>query len=55
MIDKVKISATIVLYKNNIETLQITIDSFLNTTLKKKLFLIDNSPTNILEKYFKNS
>ena len=46
----VKISATIVLYKNNKEVLLNTINSFLNTNLKKHLFLIDNSPTDILKK-----
>ncbi len=45
-----KISATIVLYKNNTKTLQKTIHSFLKTPIKKQLFLIDNSPTNKLEK-----
>ena len=45
----VKISATIVLYKNNKEVLLNTIHSFLNTKLKKHLFLIDNSPTDNLK------
>lgn len=45
---KTNISATIVLYKEDKKTLQKTIDSFLATPLSKKLFLIDNSPTNNL-------
>ena len=48
------ITAAIVLYNENLEILQKTIDSFLKTPLKKKLFLIDNSPSNILEKHFNN-
>jgi GT2 family glycosyltransferase len=48
----INISASIVLYKNNIKTLQKTIDSFLKTPLKKKLFLIDNSPTEALKECF---
>ena len=38
------ITASIVLYKENLETLKKTVDSFLSITLKKKLYLIDNSP-----------
>lgn len=37
------ITASIVLYKENIEELTHTIQCFLNTPLKKKLFLIDNN------------
>lgn len=47
---KVEISATIVLYKNDIATLHKVIDCFLNIPLTKKLFLIDNSPSNKLQK-----
>jgi|TARA_B110000902_G_scaffold262564_1_gene339695 hypothetical protein len=47
------ITASIVLYNENIETLKKTVDSFLNTPIEKKLFLIDNSPKNILEEHFK--
>ena len=50
-----KITATIVLYKEHIETLTKTVNSFLLSPLKKKLFLVDNSPTNLLEKHFKSS
>ena len=36
------ITASIVLYNENLSSLKKTIDSFLNTNIKKKLFLIDN-------------
>ena len=49
------ITASIVLFKNNLETLQKTVDSFLKMPLEKKLYLIDNSPNNQLEKHFKDS
>jgi GT2 family glycosyltransferase len=39
-----EITASIVLYKNNSFILQKAINSFLNTNLKVKLFLVDNSP-----------
>lgn len=42
------LKASIVLYKNNREVLSKAINSFLNTNLDVKLFLIDNSPTNVL-------
>jgi GT2 family glycosyltransferase len=42
------ITATIVLYKNEIEMLRKAINSFLSTPIKKKLFLVDNSPSDIL-------
>ena len=48
------ISASIVLYNQNTEILKKTVDSFLNTPIKKKLFLIDNSHSNRLESYFSN-
>ena len=51
----IDITATIVLFNEDIKTLRKTIDSFLKAPIKKKLFLIDNSPTNILEKEFKHS
>lgn len=44
-----KIVASIVLYKNDIETLERAIKSFLNTELNVKLYLIDNSPTDNLK------
>lgn len=42
------ISASIVLYKNDVDELLRAISSFLNTDLNVRLFLIDNSPTNNL-------
>ena len=48
------ITASIVLYNNDFEILKKTVNSFLKTPLEKKLFLIDNSPKNRLEKYFKH-
>ncbi len=48
------ITASIVLYNENFEELSKTIDSFLKTPLSKKLFLIDNSPTNTLKGKFKH-
>lgn len=48
-ISNLKILACIVLYKNDLEMLQKTIKSFLNTELKVKLVLIDNSPTDELK------
>ena len=47
---KLDITASIVLYKENIEELTHTIHCFLNTPLNKKLFLIDNNE----DKHFKN-
>jgi GT2 family glycosyltransferase len=49
------ITASIVLYKENFETLKNTVDSFLKLSIKKKLYLIDNSPTNNLGTHFKNA
>lgn len=48
------VSASIVLFNENLKTLQKTIDSFLKTPLDKKLYLIDNSSVNLLEKHFKH-
>lgn len=48
---KLDISASIVLYKENIEELTHTVRCFLNTPLKKKLYLIDNNENS----YYKNS
>ncbi len=44
------ITASIVIYQNDEEELNAVIDSFLNTSLDVKLYLIDNSPTDILGK-----
>ncbi len=49
------ITASIVVFNENLETLKKTVDSFLKTPAKKKLYLIDNSPINVLEVYFKRS
>ncbi|WP_369048209.1 glycosyltransferase [Tenacibaculum sp. UWU-22] len=49
MTTKNHITASIVLYKEPIDALKKAINSFLNTPLKKKLYLIDNSPTNTLK------
>ena len=49
------LTATIVLFRNDIEILKRTIDSFLSIKMDKKLFLVDNSPTDILRKEFNNS
>lgn len=43
------ISACIVLYKNDYTILQEAINSFLNTELRIKLYLVDNSPTDELK------
>jgi len=48
------ISASIVLYNEDSNELSKTIASFLKTPLSKKLFLIDNSPTNTLKNKFKH-
>ncbi len=48
------ISASIVLFNENIETLKKTVKSFLSSPLEKKLYLIDNSPINSFETYFKD-
>lgn len=43
------VSASIVLYKNNPAIVRQTVESFLKCKLKKKLYLIDNSPTDQLK------
>ena len=52
------ISCSIVLYKSNDKVFE-AIESFLNTTIPVRLFLVDNSPTNALQeqlkKYIKDS
>jgi GT2 family glycosyltransferase len=52
MNEEFKITATIVLYKENVSSLKKTIDSFLEVSVSKKLFLVDNSPTDILKTEF---
>lgn len=48
------ITASIVLFNENIETLKKTVHSFLETPTKKKLYLLDNSSQNIALDYFKH-
>ena len=52
MSKEVKISASIVLFKEDLKELKKTIDSFLSTNLSKKLYLIDNTPNKQFEKTF---
>jgi GT2 family glycosyltransferase/glycosyltransferase involved in cell wall biosynthesis len=47
-----KITGTIVLYKNDVEMLRKAIESFLSTPVEKKLFLVDNSPSDRLRYEF---
>ena len=46
------LTASIVIYNNDPKVLQKAISSFLNTDLKVKLYLIDNSPTDQLQTTF---
>ena len=55
MSDKYDISATVVLYEDNIRILKKTVESFLHIPFKKRLFLIDNSKNNFLEKEFNHA
>ncbi len=43
------LSASIVVYKSDVEILEKTIQSFLGSTLDSKLYIIDNSPTDVLK------
>lgn len=47
--DNYVVTASIVLYKNNREELKRAINSFLDTELPVHIYLIDNSPTPVLE------
>ena len=47
MSDTIQISATIVLYNENMQVLEQAIASFLKVPMSKKLYLIDNSPKRI--------
>lgn len=49
------ITASIVLYNNNLKTLKLAINSFLDTDLNIRLYLIDNSPKDDLGKHFINN
>ena len=48
------ITASIVLFNENIDTLKKTVHSFLGVPIEKKLYLVDNSSQNSLENYFKH-
>lgn len=50
--NEIMITATIVLYKNEVEMLGKAIESFLSNPIQKKLFLVDNSPTDKLRYEF---
>jgi GT2 family glycosyltransferase len=50
---KTKLTASIVLFKNDKETLIATINSYLSNSIAEELFLIDNSPTDDLH-FLKN-
>ena len=52
MNEKFQITASIVLYKEDISVLKETIACFLETPISKQLFLVDNSPTDILRNTF---
>lgn len=47
-----KITASIVVYKNNIELLQRAVQSFLDSTNESTLYIIDNSPKDICSTHF---
>ncbi|MFY7670601.1 glycosyltransferase [Tenacibaculum sp. MEBiC06402] len=51
---KIQISATIVLYKEQEEVLLRAVHSFLGTSLTKHLFLVDNSPKPLLNRFLQN-
>lgn len=53
MSDDIEISATIVTYNEDIDTLKKTVNCFLKTPLSKKLYVVDNSPTDALKNHFK--
>lgn len=47
-----KVTASIVIYKNDIDILKKAVQSFLDSTEDSTLYLIDNSPTNEAQKHF---
>ena len=55
MLGKIDISASIVLFNEDPVILQKAVNNFIEAPLKKKLFLIDNSPTNQLEQLASNN
>jgi GT2 family glycosyltransferase len=50
-----RLTASIVIYKNDPLILTKAVDSFLESTANSILYLIDNSPTNFFENYFNDS
>jgi hypothetical protein len=51
---KGKITASIVIYKNDLRLLRNAVESFLNSTENSFLYLIDNSPTDAFSRYFRH-
>lgn len=51
MEDFCQVTATIVTYKNDVDELLLAINSFLNTKLSIRIYIIDNSPTDCLKEY----
>ena len=49
---EIVLTGSIVLFKENLSDLYVTIESFLNIPLQKKLFLIDNTSTRFFEYVF---
>ena len=49
-----KITASIVIYKNDLRLLKEAADSFLNSTQDSTLFIIDNSPTDKCREHFQH-
>jgi GT2 family glycosyltransferase len=47
-----KITASIVIYKNNLQILSRAVESFLNSTESSTLYLVDNSPTDECRNHF---
>ncbi|MDP5104869.1 MAG: glycosyltransferase family 2 protein [Polaribacter sp.] len=52
MVEKFDITASIVLFNENLEELTSTINSFLRVPLKKKLYLIDNTKKKLFQNIF---
>jgi GT2 family glycosyltransferase len=49
-----KITASIVIYKNDLQLLQNAVNSFLESTRGSTLYLVDNSPTDQYSQYFRH-
>ncbi len=52
---KLDITASIVLFNENLKELTKTVNCFLEINLKKKLFLIDNTPNSLFKDVFKHN